>query len=388
MSFKLERHREITQITTTEDTGRGIMSWGLSNCFPSTFVNLIEQSSLAKNAVSRSSTFLKGKGFEGENEIVSPEGLTLKQAVAISCDDMALFDAFAVQCNYNIKGQVVGINPMRIPVLRFSKFDELDFAAKIGYHRNFGNNSSVRKTVNNQATASNIKWFNKFNPNNVVKQIIDTEGGIDNYLGQILYHSESGMSSYPIPKLQSAINYVLSDIENSILVRKETSTGFISSYILKTTLSSEDKALITLEKALIEAQGARGSGKIITFSGMSPDDLSATLLEEIGTGGAGAKAIMESVIITYDLAQKVVNSAYLIPNALAGVDNSTGFSGEDLKEAYFTFNSFTQNSRDMIEQQYNRILENSIFKTKSIKINKLTLDEEQELEDINNKKTI
>ena len=391
MSFNIQQHLELTQVETKQDTALGIMRWGRNNSFPQTLKNLIEQSPNAKPAVARTATFLKGAGFDGEDEIVSPYGLTLKKVVSILADDYAIYKAFAIQCNYNLKGKITSINPMRIAELRFNEFDELNFASKVGYHSDFARNSEVQKTIANTVTRNKIKWFNRFNPKEdvVLEQIQKTEGGIGNYLGQLLYFSEEGHSSYPIPPLQAPINFLLSDIENSILVRKETATGFISSYLLKTTLDSEDATLIALENAIADAQGARGSGKVITFSGLAPEDLQATLLEQIGGGGAGSKAVIESAKLTFELDREVIIGAYLIPPALAGVDQKSGFSGEDLKEAYFTFNAITQPGRDSIEGELNRILKHSVFDTKEIKIKKLKLDLDEEMttgETINKKK--
>lgn len=379
MSFDIQKHLELTQVETRQDPSLGIMKWGRNNSFPQTLKNLIEQSANAKPVVSRTALFYKGAGFDGEEEIVSSYGLTLKKVVSIMAEDYATFRAFALQCNYNLKGQVTSINPMRIAELRFKEFDELNYASKVGYHSDFARNSNVQKTISNTVTRSKIKWFDRFNPNVVVKQIEDTDGGIGNYLGQILYFSEEGHSSYPIPPLQAPINFVLSDIENSILVRKETATGFISTYMLKTTLDSEDSTLIAIEDAIDAAQGARGSGKVITLSGLSPEDLQATLLEELG-GGGKSKAIIESAKITYDLDKEVIAGSYLIPPALAGADRNTGFSGEDLKDAYFVYNAVTQPGRDVIESELNRVLEASVFKTKKVKIKKLKLDVDEEQE--------
>jgi len=374
MSFNIQTHRELTQVETRQDAGLGIMRWGRDNSFPQTLKNVIEQSPSAKMAVSRTSKFYKGAGFDGENEIINAYGLTLKKLVGILADDYADFEAFAIQCNYNIKGQITSLNPIRIATLRFNEFDELNYASKIGYHPDFGRNSEVRKTVNQSATRENIKWFNRFNPNAVLSQIENQEGGISNYLGQVSYYSEVGHSSYPISPLQAPINFVLSDVENSILVRKETSTGFINTYMLKTTLDSEDSTLIALERAIEEAQGARGTGKVITFSGLSPEEVSNTLLEEMGGGGAGSKAIIESAQMAYELDREVISGAYLIPPALAGIQQSTGFSGADLKEAYYVFNAITQGGRDAIEAELNILLENSIFKAREVSIKKLSLD--------------
>ena len=376
-NFNLQAHREVAQIWTQEDSSLGIMRWGYTNTYPQSLVNLIEQSPIAKPTVKRTSKFYQGAGFEGENEIISNRGLTLKNIVSIMADDYSMWEAFAVQCNYNLEGKVTSINPIRIADLRFNKFDELNYASKVGYHYNYGRNSLIKKQVEHSVNRGDIKWFNRFNPNVVLEQIKETDGGIGNYLGQVLYHAESGLSSYPVSPLQAPINYLLSDIENSILIRKETSTGFISSYLMKTSLDSEDPTLIALEGAISESQGARGFGKIITFSGLDPETLNSTLLEEIGSGGAGSKAVIESATLTYELDHRVITGAYQIPPALAGVDNSTGFSGEDLAEAYFVFNAITQNGRDAIEAQLNRILENSIFNTKSIKIKKLSLEDEE-----------
>lgn len=381
MSFQFQNHIELTEVETLQDTNLKIMKWGRSNAFPQTLKNIIEQSPNAKPAVSRTAKFYRGAGFVGEDEIVSPQGLTLKNVVSILSDDLATFNAFAIHCNYNLKGQVTSVIPLRIAELRFNEFDELNFASKLGYHPNFANNSVVRKTISNVVTRDKIKWFDRFNPKAVLKQVSKTKGGIDNYLGQVLYYSEEGHSSYPVPQLQAPINFVLSDIENSILVRKETSTGFINSYLLKTTLDPEDETLHAYQDAIESAQGARGSGKVITIAGLSPEDVSSTLLEEIGSGGGGAKAIIDASVTAYELNQKVINGAYLIPPVLAGADQKNGFSGTDLEDAYFVFNAITQNGRDSIEAELNRVLASSIFETKSIKINELSLSEDKDDEE-------
>lgn len=381
MAFKLEEHRELVQVQTYQDSALGIMKWGIQNTFPQTLKNLIEQSASARPAVSRTAKFYKGQGFKGEDTIVSPFGLTLKKVVSILADDYATFEAFAIHCNFNMKGIVSGITPIRITDLRFNEFDELNFASKLGYHENFGLNSEVRKTTLKAVTKSAIRWIDRFNPNKVIGQIDETKGGVGNFKGQILYHTETGHSSYPIPPLQSAINYVLSDVENGILMRKETSTGFISSYILKTMLDNEDPNLIALEAAFEEAQGARGNGKIITMSGLSQEEMNGTILEEIAGGSGARSAIVSSISDAFTLDQKVINGAYLIPPILAGVDVTTGFSQESLKDAYFVFNAQTQSGRDIIESELNRVLKYSVFNLPKIRIQKLSLDLDGSRED-------
>lgn len=376
MAFKIQTHTEVTQVTTLQNTSIGIMNWGQNNSFPQTLINLIAQSPCAKTAVKRTKKFYCGAGFVGEDEIVSPQGLTLKNVVSILAEDYAIFEAFAIQCNYNLLGEVTNIQPLRIAELRFNEFDELNYASKVGYHPNFGLNSEVRKQVNHSVTSSSIKWIDRFNPSVVKDQIEALPKKLSDYQGQVLYYSESGHSSYPVPPLQAPINYVLSDIENSILVRKETSTGFINSYILKSTLASTDPNLIALEDAVLNAQGARGSGKIIVLSGLAPEEVSNLVLEEIGAGGSG-KTPIENATTAYELDQKVINGVYLIPPILAGADQKTGFSSADLADAYFVFNSITQSGRDTIESELNRVLKNSVFETKSISINKLKLDVEE-----------
>ena len=190
---------------------------------------------------------------------------------------------------------------------RFNRFDELNYASKVGYHYNYGMNSEIHKQVEKSVTAGDIKWFDRFNPKVVLEQIENTKGGISNYLGQVLYHSEAGHSSYPISPLQAPVNYLLSDVENSILVRKETSTGFINSYLLKSTLDAGDSNLIAMETSILETQGARGMGKIITVAGLDPETFNSTLLEEIG--GGNAKAIIESAKLTYELDHRYEHSS-------------------------------------------------------------------------------
>jgi len=383
MSFYLNTHKEVTQVTTYQDVALGIMKWGFSNGYPQTFVNFVSQSANAYPTISRTAQFYKGMGFEGEDLVVTPTGLTLKDVVSIMADDYAYFKAFSLHGNYDMNHDVSSINPMRIATLRYNEFDELNYASKIGYHPNFGLNAVEKKMITTMPTRSSIKWFDRFNPDKgiIAKQIKNCTGGlIGNYNGQILYHSDSGHSSYPIPPLQAPINFVLSDIENSILVRKETSTGFTNTYLLKTALSAEDEALLRLEESIAMSQGSRGSGRVITFADLTPEEINSTVLEEIGSGGSGAKATIESSILTYELDQRVIIGAYLIPPILAGVSLQNGMTGVDLEDSYNVFNAITQPGRDLIEAQLNRMIQASVFRDKvgEIKIKPLSLKVEEE----------
>ena len=379
--FNLNSFKEITQLTTKEDVGLEIMTWGLGNYFPQSFKNVIDQSATAKPAVSRTAKFFKGGPFVGEDIIINTYGLTLRDIVDKCADDLALFDGFAINTNWNYYGQVTGIIPLRVEQLRFNIFDELNFSSKIGYHRNFGGNDPVEKAIKSSVTKAEIKFINVWNPKYALDQIDKLENGLSDYNGQILYYSGAGSSTYPIPPLQSSINYVLSDVENSILVRKETSTGFISNYILKTMLDYEDPNLITFENSIAEMQGARGVGKILTIAGLTEEEMGQTMLEEIG--GGNNSAIIDSAQKTYDLDKKVINGAYLIPPILSGTDVPTGFSTEALKDAYNVFNAITEQGRDRIEKEINKILAVGDFEVKSIKLTKLKLDFSEEGEETN-----
>jgi len=376
MGFSIDRHLELTQVTTYQDTALGIMRWGMNNAYPQSLKNFIEQSPNGKPAVYRTAKFFKGAGFEGQDEIIHPSGLTLGALVDFLADNLAAIGGFGIHCNYNLKGEVVNMIPLDIVCLRLNELDELNFSSKIGFHPNFGRNSEVKKTVADTVTKARIKWFNRFNPGMVEAQIKEAKG-IQKYSGQVLYFSNAGYSSYPIPTLQPQINFVLADVENSILVRKETATGFINSYILKTTMDATDASLIAMEEALASAQGARGSGKIVTFSGLSEEEVKNTLLEEIGSGAGGAKTIIDTASATYSLCRSAIIGAYLIPPILAGADQATGFTTQELKDAYFVFNANTQEGRSIIEREVNKILKVSNFKTKEIHIKKLSLDEEE-----------
>lgn len=375
MSFNINRHKELTEVTTRQDTSLGIMKWGEGNSFPKTLENLIKKSPNAYPAVKRTAKFLRGGSFDGEDEIINSSGLTLGGLADILSLDYAIYEAFSIHANYNLKYKVSSINTIRVSDLRFKEYDELNFSGKIGYHYNWGKNSEVVKTIESTPTRNKIKWFNRFNPKAVPNQVDDKNGGVTNYLGQILYVSNEGGSSYPIPPLQPSINFVLADIENSILVRKETATGFINSYIFKTTLDAEDPTLDEIKFSFEEAQGARGSGKIIVITGVSPEEINSSVLEEIGSGDRAG--IIESSKTAHELCKEVISGTYLIPPALAGIDQTSGFSGKDLEEAYVTFNAITQGGRDLIQTKINEVLRYSVFETKEISLTKLKLDVEE-----------
>lgn len=377
MSFRLEYYKEASQLTIKQDSTLGIMKWGQNNAFPQSLINFIRQSPNAYPAVERTAAFLQGGTFEYDQEIVNPQGLTLRTVIENLAKDYAIFKAFAIHVNYNLRGEVISLTPMRIQDLRFKEFDELNYSSQIGYYYNFGDNSEIDKEITSQVTAGRIKWIDRFNPDKdvVMSQIKNTEGGISNYQGQILYFSEEGNSCYPIPPLQAQINFVLSDIENSILSRKETNSGFLDSYILKTTMKDDSPAVDAIKEKLSLAQGANGVGKIVVITDLTPEEVDKNMLEKIGMGDN--RGIIESIERMNELCKKQITGAYLIPPILAGADHKTGFSAPDLVSAYYVFNSHTEKGRLNIESEVNRILSVSNLKSKvkKIKLNKLKLDE-------------
>lgn len=377
MAFRLEAHRELTQITSREDTALGVMRWGENNSFPQTLKNLIYQSPNAKPAVDRATKFYRGGSFEGEDIVVHPAGITLGDVVSALAKEFAMFGGFSMQLNYNMKWKVSSMLPTSLTDWRFRSLDQLLSANKLGFHPNYGHNNNIKRTVETSPTFSSIRWVDRFNPKWAEEQAIKA-GGMTKWNGQVLYYSNEGISEYPIPILQAPANYILADIENSILMRKESSTGFINSYFLKTTLPKEDPSLNAIERAIVESQGARGNGKIITLAGLTPTDVGSTLLEEIGSGSAGASAIIDSVQKAHDLARSVLVGAYLIPPILAGADQKTGFTTSELEDAYYVFNANTQSNRDTLESEINKVLAVSDFPIKEINLSKLQLDKEED----------
>lgn len=377
MAFKLDLHRELTQVTTYEDSSLGIMRWGMSNSFPQTLKNLCQQSPSAKAAIKRTSTFFKGGKFEGDDQIIHRTGITLRDLVDSCSIEYAMFGGFSFNVGYNLKFETSSIMPLSVTDIRLKTLDSVYHSAKLGYHPNFGYNNNVKRTVSETVTRERIKWFDRFNPNQAQAQI-EQAGKLRKWNGQILYYSNEGKSEYPVPPLQAPINFVLADIENSILVRKETTTGFINSYLLKSTLSCDDPNLKALEQAIASAQGARGTGKVITLSGLSPEEISGSILEEIGTGANGTSTIIDAATKGYELCRSVISGAYLIPPILVGVDQKSGFTSSELEDAYYVFNAITQEGRDIIEAEINKVLKVSKFAVKEIKLNKLTLDKKEQ----------
>ena len=131
--FKLEEHREMSQVTTLENVGLGIMEWGRDNSFPQTIKNIISQSPSASSAVSRTARFFKGGEFEGEDTVINPYGLTLRDLVDHMANDLAEIDGYSIQLDYNLKSVVTGVNPIDIEKCRFNSFDELGFSSKISF---------------------------------------------------------------------------------------------------------------------------------------------------------------------------------------------------------------------------------------------------------------
>ena len=149
---------------------------------------------------------------------------------------------------------------------------------------------------------------------------------------------------------------------------------------MTTSLDSESTSLYNLQQDIEDSQGARGSGSVVVISGISEDTLFE--VNNLGDGGSSQKNTIDNIEKSLDLIKKQIFGAYLIPPILAGVDQSNGFSGVDLEDAYKVFNAVTREERTIIESSINRVLAISKFDVKKIKIKELKLNIEGESDNI------
>ena len=365
MSFSIENHREYALVHTVENVNLDIMSWGEDNSFPQTYLNLLGQSPIGSSAQSKIADFIGGQGItKGGDLVINTLGTTLNELVEQLANSLSIWEALALQTAYNVNYDVSSISPMNIAELRLATFDNLNSASQIGYHHDYANNSEIKRNAETMVTASDIRRYDRYNPNNVASQV-EKAGLLANYLGQILYYSKTGKSSYPKPPLQAQLNFVISDSQTSTLLRKASTTGFHGTTLLKTPEDGNTDRYEDMIIAINKAQSVNHAGKVIHIPDCTKEEMGYKFLENLEVGTAG-RGMIESVEKTIGINQNMILSAYQIPPILGGITVSTGFSTTAMEDAYTILNASTQPKRNIIEQQLKKVLDNSIWKNEDI----------------------
>ena len=191
-----------------------MQAYGNDNLYPQNVSAIAKASGTAELCIDRYAKFIEGYGFSSErlsDLIVNRQNFTADDILHCVASDLARFGGFALHVNYNVLGQVTEINFVPFENCRLEVEDDRGRVKRILVHPDW-TQKKIRNGQPIRVSEETIKRIRVFNPDpNVVAREIEEDGGIDFYLGQIIWCSMDGNNIYPSPIYDAAITEISTD---------------------------------------------------------------------------------------------------------------------------------------------------------------------------------
>ena len=186
----------------------GIKTYGDNNLYPQQVRDIVQASPTGRTCVERRATYLEGDGLRSRilaDAVCNVAGDTFDDVHHLCAGDYAFSDGIALHVNYNLLGQIVSLACVPFENCRLEEEDEEGVIGHVVVHPDWrGKKTRGGKAI--KVNVDTIELFPVFNPDPaVVQQQIMASGGIEFYKGQILYVSNTGRLTYPLPQFDAAL---------------------------------------------------------------------------------------------------------------------------------------------------------------------------------------
>ncbi len=174
------------KITVAKSSIKGLIDFGAGhNLLPQLAAEILESSVTGRRCHSVRSKFIQGNGFKNPElakRVIHRSGLTMDKLLAFTASNMSSWNVDSYHVNFNGLGQIVGIRPVSVPIVRFLEPGE-DGVIKKAALCNYLNSTLYPKRAKEK---TEVYLFNP-DPNVVLEQIREA-GGINSYNGQLIYN--------------------------------------------------------------------------------------------------------------------------------------------------------------------------------------------------------
>lgn len=261
-----------------------MQSYGDANLYPQDLMRITQSSGTTELCISRYAKFIEGNGFYSDDFSklqVNAQGDTTDDVLHNVCKDLARFGGFAIHVNYNVLGQIVNIHHVPFENCRLEEPDSMGNVAHILVHPDWTQKRTRggKKLTVNEETIQRICTFNP-SPEIVTQEIINA-GGIDKYLGQILWVSADGKYVYPTPIYDPVVTESSTDEGLGNIKYRNVRNNFLVSCMLVTKKgvpktdnegNEIDNGSMIADEDLRQFQGDENTGKILAVELENDED--------------------------------------------------------------------------------------------------------------------
>lgn len=307
-----------------EKKSKGYVEFGEENNYPDYLLSLYNESPKHGGIIKGKESYIYGSGFE-QNGTCNSVGDTWNDILRKCIKDDELYRGYYLQVIWNRAKQVSEIYHIEFKKVRVSK-DLTEFYVK--------NNWADFK--------EQPRCYPAFNVNNPIGS-------------QILYYKEYNPASevYPLPSYFQGLNYIESDIQVSRHILGNSKQGFVGSKLINLNngdpINEEHKGEV--ERGLLKKfTGSEGKRVVIMFNKSRDNaaeilDLGQTMLTK------------EDFTNVNNLIQQEIFACHQITSPqLFGIQGTSAFSRNELRDAYEIFNNtYVNNRQQQLESVFTKL---------------------------------
>lgn len=346
-----------------------IQMYGSNNLYPQEMQRLVMSSGTGGVCLERYATFIEGNGFDDvpfSEYVCNRLGETNDDILHLVSQDLAQFGGFAIHVNYDGLCRVCSISHIPFECCRLEEENEDGTVTHIAFHPDW-KGQKTRRGKKLSISKQSIARFYQFNPNKVVvAEQIAQSGGIEHYMGQILWVSSAGKNRYPKPIYDKIVTNLSTDEGLDNVKYRNVRNNFLPSGMLirrngsALTIDGSGKQVTESD---VQRQMDEASEDLRTFMG---DENTGSIMEVYLKDGESEPEWkpIESVNFdkkfdstSADVAQRIYSAFGQEPWYSLRI-GKTGFSGGVLADAYDYYNSYVAVQRRYISRAFKHIYSN------------------------------
>ena len=348
----------------------GIQAYGDDNLYPQKLAWIVGASDSASACMDRYSSFIQGGGFADEalgKARLNAQGDTADDLLALVADDIARYRGFALHVNYDVMGRVAEVSYVPFENCRLCGEDGEGVIHHIALHPDWtGHLKRDGKTV--RVEKANIDYLHVFNPDpaEVQRQIAEA-GGIEAYKGQVLWVSDRGRQSYPVPRYDCIVPQMSTEEGLGNISYRNVRCNFqpFGMLVIKKAQDTTDEGggrdnVRSIADALEGLQGDNNVGKIMSMEVEFDEDMPQFQSMQ-------GNNYDKEYSVTNDNCEGKIYAAFGQEIFYRIRKGSLGFSTEIMSQAYEYYSTVTERERRMAERGFAAVLHGMGYADFSVK---------------------
>jgi hypothetical protein len=330
----------------------GIQNYDLDNNYPQKVDEIVRASGSGLSCVRTYARFVYGHGFNDTRTGGAPcnkKGETFDSVLKKACRDYTMYHGFALHVNYNAQFKVSELQHVPFEHCRFSARDkETGHFDRVAVYDDWTRRDSDRK----QLKKDDIDFIDLYNSNPIIiARQVEASGGWGAYMGQIYYYSGAGDKVYPAPIFEAELTNMRTEEGIDNVVGRNVTCNFLPGVIIVdiNNSSESDAQFKEMQDELARYQSDENAGNIMLTQVRSRDEIPETI--ELKNNNYDKEFSATQAYLPL-----AIGRAFSQPPILRAENVTTGFSTDEMLNAYKFYNTQTEDDRQNVSNVFSVIL--------------------------------